>query len=122
MRGFIITILLFLALVACIIINYNYVNGVHGEMYDLASKLTREPSKENEEIINELSEYFESNVTFLEISVSARDIDNLINAIDCLYASNSSGNEVQLAINIEVLLNAIDVIKKLETLSLKNIL
>ena len=108
MKGFIIATSLFISLLICIFINYNYVNTVHTTMNEMVTLLSEKPCEENVAIIQNLQLYWENKSVILSISVSFREIDNLTNAIDSLYASNKSNNNVQFSIQKELLKNAIN--------------
>ena len=122
MKGFIIATSLFISLLICIFINYNYVNTVHTTMNEMVTLLSEKPCEENVAIIQNLQLYWENKSVILSISVSFREIDNLTNAIDSLYASNKSNNNIQFSIQKELLKNAIDAVVRLERFSIKNIL
>ena len=121
MRGFIITLALFILLISGIIANYSYVNNVHDSMHRLVAQLSNTPSKTNEALLQKLSNYWNNKSTLLSISVSFREIDNLTNAINSLSAANQSGDVAQFLIYKEQTQNAIDSIMRLEKISIKNI-
>ena len=121
MKGFIFTVSLFIILVVLIISNYFFVNEVHDHMHSKVNELDTAPSDKNSKLIIELKDFWESNKAMLSISVSFREIDDLSNALDAVYAANSTQNAVQLSINIELLQNAIDAIMRLERISIENI-
>lgn len=120
MKGFIITVALSITLMVCIIINYNFVNKVHDTMHSMVEQLSNMPSNKNEEIIVSLKQYWDSKNTLLSFSVSFREIDDLSNKLDSMYAANQSGNTSQFLISKELLQNAIDAIMRLERFSVKN--
>ena len=122
MRGFIITTCLFIALLVCIFLNYNYVNSVHTTMHEIVDELSGDPCEENDIIISKLQEYWDSKNTTLSISVSFREIDDLSDAIDSLSAANEVRDTTQFSIYKELVENAIDVVIRLEKFSIKNIL
>ena len=122
MRGFIITTFLFIALLVCIFLNYNYVNSVHTTMHEIVYELSEDPCEENDIIISKLQEYWDSKNTTLSISVSFREIDDLSDAIDSLSAANKVRDTTQFSIYKELVKNAIDVVIRLEKFSIKNIL
>jgi hypothetical protein len=121
MKGFIITAILFIALIVSIILNCEFVNTVHDDMHSIVAKLSNEPNLENEKTIKALKEYWDRNNTLLSVSVSFREIDNLSNAIDSLYAANKSQNTAHFLLYKELTQNAIDAIMRLEKFSIKNI-
>ena len=47
MKGFVITLILFIILSITIISNYAYVNKVHDNMHEMLKELTDDPSEEN---------------------------------------------------------------------------
>lgn len=122
MKGFVITLILFIILSITIISNYAYVNKVHDNMHEMLNELTDEPSEENGVIIQKLIEYWKNKSTLLSISVSYREIDNLTNAIAALSSANESGDVSQLLLYKVLTQNAINAIMRLEKISIKNIL
>ena len=122
MKGFIITTCIFLGLLICIFLNFNYVNTVHSTMHEIVDELSDTPCKENNIIISKLQEYWDSKNTILSISVSFREIDDLTDAIDALSASNEIGDITQFSIYKQLVENAIDTVIRLEKFSIKNIL
>lgn len=122
MKGFIITTCIFLGLLICIFLNFNYVNTVHSTMHEIVDELFDKPCEENNSIISKLQEYWDKKNTILSISVSFREIDDLTNAIDSLSAANKIGDAIQFSIYKELVENAIDAVIRLEKISVKNIL
>ena len=121
MKGFYITLALFSALIICGILNFLFVNNVHNEMNEMVAEISRAPCAENEERIQNLSDYWEKTNTKLSFSVSYTAIDTVTNLIDSIKLYNDVGDSKQLAYSIELLINAIDNIKRLENFSVKNI-
>jgi hypothetical protein len=122
MKGFIVTIILFAILILVIVTNGIFVNNVHKEMYALTESLSPSPSLENEKLIFEIETLWKSKKRLLSISVSFSQIDEVTKRIDALLASNHLNDASQTAINIKLLQNSIDAIKRLEMLSIENIL
>ena len=89
-------------------------------MHSMVEQLSNMPSNKNEEIIVSLKQYWDSKNTLLSFSVSFREIDDLSNKLDSMYAANQSGNTSQFLISKELLQNAIDAIMRLERFSVKN--
>lgn len=86
-------------------------------------KLLKEfPCEENEKIINNILSNWEKNNIWIGLSVSYNDIEELTDIIDSLKAANRSDNIIQFQINVELLLNAIEELGRLEKFSIKNIL
>ena len=122
MKGFILTLILFTLLIASIIINCFFVNNVHKDMHELVDKVSPYPSEENEALIKQIEKLWDERKKLLSISVSFSEIDKVTNSIDALSASNQSKDATQIAINIKLLQNAIDTLKRLEMFSVENIL
>ena len=122
MKGFIITACIFLGLLICIFLNFNYVNTVHITMHEIVDELSDKPCEENNAIISKLQEYWDKKNTILSISVSFREIDDLTDAIDALSAANEIGDITQFSIYKQLVENAIDTVIRLEKFSIKNIL
>ena len=121
MKGFYITLVLFAALIICGVLNFLFVNNVHAEMNVITAEISRTPCPENKEKIQSLSDYWEKANPKLSFSVSYITIDTVTNLIDAVKVYNAVGDENQLIYNIELLINAIDNIKRLENFSVKNI-
>lgn len=122
MKGFYITIALFLVLVISGILNFLFINNVYSEMNEMISDISESPCPENEEKIKRLSEYWEEANSIVGISVNFLSIDSVSNLIDSVYVYNEQGDDIQLSYSIELLINAVENIKRLEVFSIKNIL
>lgn len=122
MKGFILTVSLFIIMMAMIVANFTYLNGIHEYMHTELAKLSQAPCQDNEQIINNLISYWEKNKDLVSLSVSFREIEELSNALDAVYAANNAGNRDQLSINLGLLKNSIDAIIRLEKISISNIL
>ena len=122
MRGFIITLILFLLLTVGIIANHYHIKNVYNEMQTLVSDLSLAPSINNDKKIKAIRKYWENTVPSLHISVAANKIDDVTKYIDAVYASNASNDAALLKINIELLKNALESLIQLEQISIQNIL
>lgn len=122
MRGFIITTILFSILLVAIFLNVFFVKITIRSMKESINSLTDHPSEENELILNHFLKDWNKNTTWLSLSVSYDDIQELTDMIDALKAANTARNLNQFQIYVELLLNSIDEIGRLEELSIKNIL
>ena len=122
MKGLIISALIFVLLIVGTIINCFYVNHVHTQMSQMVSSISQMPCYENTVLICELKEFWSHHKSILSVSVSYDYIDDLTNKLDSLEQSNKSEDATQLAINIELLQNAIDAIIRLENIKIDNIL
>ena len=122
MKGFVLTLIIFALLISGIVINCIFVNKVHKDMHELVDKVSPSPSEGNEVLIKQIEKLWDERKKLLSISVSFSEIDDITNRIDALFASNQSKDAVQIAINIELLQNAIDTLKRLEMFSIENIL
>lgn len=121
MKGFIITSLLTLILMVCIFINWSYVNSVSNTMLELIESISNSPSDKNDEIIRNIQDYWESQILPMKLSINYREIDEISNLIDTIQMANESNDSSKLAINIELLKNAIEKIIQLEKISIHNI-
>lgn len=121
MKGFIITSLLTLILMVCIFINWSYVNSVSNAMLELIESIPNSPSDKNDEIIRNIQDYWESQILPMKLSINYREIDEISNLIDTIQMANESNDSSKLAINIELLKNAIEKIIQLEKISIRNI-
>ena len=71
MRGFVITTCLFIILILCIVLNYNFVREVHSEMHGLANNIAPNKQAENKKIIEELYKYWDENNTLLRTPLNS---------------------------------------------------
>ena len=65
---------------------------------------------------------WEKKSIWLSLSVSYDDIEELTDIMDAVSVTNSTENITQFQTNVELLLNEIDEIGRLEKFSIKNIL
>ncbi len=122
MKGFVITTILFIILLIIISLNLFFMEKTITTMENEVKLLKEFPCEENEEIINNLLNNWEKNSIWMGLSVSYNDIEELTDIIDSLKAANRSDNIIQFQINVELLLNAIEELGRLEKFSIKNIL
>ncbi len=122
MRSFIISICLFAMLITGIILNCYYVNSVHGEMSAIIREIKIEPCDENEDLIKELLNLWESKSSMLSISVGYKELNEISDAIASLNAANLYGDKLQICIALEYLTSAIDEITRLEKLNINNVM
>ena len=74
-----------------------------------------------DEIILNIQDYWESQILPMKLSINYREIDEISNLIDTIQTANESNDSSKLAINIELLKNAIEKIVQLEKISIHNI-
>ncbi len=122
MRGFIVTVILFITLLLTISLNVFFVEKTIMHMKKEVHSLKSLPCEENAIIINNISNDWQKNNVWISLSVSYDNIEELTNIIDSLKAANTSDDIIQFQIHIELLLNAIEELGRLEKLSVKNIL
>ena len=102
--------------------NFYFVKTLINDMQKNVNLLNSIPCKENAIIIEKLIAEWEKDSIWLSFSVSYDNIEELTNMLDSLKAANSTENPDQFGIHIELLINAIDEIGRLEKFSIKNIL
>lgn len=122
MRGLIITLILFATLTAIMIFNFYFVDSLISNMENEVHSLSCTPSAENTPIFEKLKKDWEKKSIWLSLSVAYDDIEKVTDLIDSLNAANETQNFVQFQIHIELLLNALEEMGRLEKFSLKNIL
>ncbi len=122
MRGFIITTVLFSLLLVMIFINVHFTEELIENMKNDIALLSTLPCSENEQIIDKLMKNWEKKSIWLSLSVSYDDIEELTDIMDAVSVTNSTENITQFQTNVELLLNEIDEIGRLEKFSIKNIL
>jgi hypothetical protein len=109
--------ILFIALVLATVINYLYINNVGNTLKSLA-----EQTRENPSGCIALSEYWEKHKDIVAISVSNIEIERLSDAIDSLVAYVDSDCFEEFRRSIELVINAIESIRRLERISTETIL
>ena len=122
MRGFIITLILFVILISIVIINSFYVNNIINDIKNEITSLKTIPCEENAIIIKQIKSKWEKDSIWVSLSVSYEDIEELTDMIASLEASNSVKDYNQFKLYYELILNSIEDIGRLERFSVKNIL
>ena len=122
MRGLVITLALFVILLGIITVNSIFVEYSVQKMRYTVENLQLIPCSQNKTIINELDTNWKRISLWLSLSVCFEDIEELTDVIDAAKAANETGNVEQFKIHVNLLLNAIDELGRLEKFSIKNIL
>ena len=122
MRGLIISICLLLAVGLCMTANRCYMANIQSELDKFTSSLSDVPCKENEKLIQEAQEYWDSVKTILSLSVNFKLLDDFSNTLDSLLAANNVGSIEKFAVYKKLCENSIDAIFRLEKFTLENIL
>lgn len=122
MRGLVITLALFVILLGIITVNSIFVEYSVQKMRYTVENLQLIPCSQNQIIINEFDTNWKRISLWLSLSVSYEDIEELTDVIDAAKAANETGNVEQFKIHVNLLLNAIDELGRLEKFSIKNIL
>ena len=108
MKGFIVTSILFLIMIAGILINYFQASLFHQEITNLINPLNDEPGKENAQIIQDIAKTWNQRSIWLSLSVERKDLISIKNHIDELYIHNLYEDKLQMAVSKNQLLNSID--------------
>ena len=122
MKGFIITLILFALMLGIIMLNFYFVDKSVNDMQKRVEDLQPIPCAENALIIDELDKNWDKFNIWLSLSVSYEEIEELTNMIDATKAANETNDIEQFKIHVNLLLNAIEEIGRLEKFSIKNIL
>ena len=122
MRGVIVTSILFITLLFIVCINLFYVNNVVSGMKNEITSLKPIPCEENTIIIKQLKSSWKKNSTWISLSVSYEDIEELTDMIASLESYNATNDINQFKLYYELLLNSIEEIGRLEKISIKNLL
>ena len=122
MRGLIITLVLFTILIFAITLNAVFIKNSILYMKQMAEQLSPIPCDENETIITEFKNKWDKINMFISLAVNYDNIEELTDRIDAVKAANLTNNQEQLQIQIELLINSIEEIGRLEEFSIKNIL
>ncbi len=122
MKSFIVTLLIFSALLGIITINFFYINSVGDELEKKVEELDISSIEECKIKLEELSLYWKDIETKISLSVSYTEL----NCIDDNITKMMTYLEHRDIVNFECykasLLNAIEEMRRLEKFSLKNIL
>ena len=108
MKGFIVTSILFLIMIAGILINYFQASLFHQEITNLINALNDEPGKENTQIIQDIAKIWNQRSIWLSLSVERKELISIKNHIDELYIHNLYEDKLQMAVSKNQLLNSID--------------
>ena len=108
MKGFIVTSILFLIMIAGILINYFQASLFHQEITNLINTLNDEPGKENTQIIQDIAKIWNQRSIWLSLSVERKDLISIKNHIDELYIHNLYEDKLQMAVSKNQLSNSID--------------
>ena len=122
MKGFIITITIFIVLLCTMFFNCYFVEKTINEMEEIVHTLNPQPCEENSILIDQIKKDWEKESIWLGLSVDYNDIKELTDIIDSLKAANETQNIEQFQIQVALLINAMDEIGRLERFSIKNIL
>lgn len=122
MKSLLVTLSMFIILLICIGFNCFFIHYTYGQMLEYSNTISVYPGIENQSIILEMKKYWDDKNSMISLSLSYRDISEISNAIDAVFAANHSNNEAELNINIEKLKNTIKSIIRLERFEIDNIL
>lgn len=122
MKGLIITVILFLLLILTIFLNAFFVNRTIQNMQNIINSLNSVPCEENKVLIDDFIKYWSKTSILLSLSVNYEDIEEITDITDSLKSANSTQNISQYKMYVELLLNSIEEIGRLEKISIKNIL
>ena len=122
MRGFIITIILFILLLSIVILNFFYIDYIINNMKQNINSLQSIPCEENAITINKIKENWQKDSVWVGLSVSYEDIEELTDMIASLEAANAVKDYNQFKLYCELILNSIEDIGRLEKFSVNNIL
>lgn len=112
----ILSLLLFLLLTAIAVMNFLYINNVGNKL----TEMTRSVAVGGSAL--ELRQYWEAQLSPVSITVSNSAIERLTDAIDTLVCYVESGRDEEIARSIAITLNAIEGIRRLERISISNLM
>ena len=122
MKSLLVTLSLFIILLICIGFNCVFIHETYEKMLEYSNAISIYPGVENQSIILEMKKFWNDKNSIISLSLSYRDIAEISNAMDAVFASNHANDEAELNINIEKLKNAIKSIIRLERFEIDNIL
>lgn len=118
MKIFTVSLILLVLAIALVIANVAYVNHATNELLSLARDVHEDPC---EKTVGRLSEYWDSQRSLLALSVSLRDIDSVTENLLNLQTACLEQNEWLIEQSYALFRNALEDIKRYETLSVLNI-
>ena len=121
MRSLIIIIVVFLAMICAITVNFNYINSVADEMTEIAHSLDLAKYEECGKKISELEEIWKKSETDFSLSVNFKETDHLGETLLALKAAHKSASADEFQKSRELLIDAIDGVARLERFSVLNI-
>ncbi len=111
-----------LLVVVVVICNTAYVNHTVGDMEALAASLPDAPEPQAADILDGLRERLETHESGLSLSVSFLLLDRVRELIDSEAAYNRTGDIANYAATRAMLLDALGDLKRLERVSVQNIM
>ena len=121
MKSFIITLIIFSALLGTIATNFFYINKVGDELKEKAETLDISNIEECKAQLDELYLYWKDNETMISFSVSYTELNCVDDNITKMMTYLEHNDIVNFECYRASLLNAIEEMRRLEKLLLKNI-
>lgn len=122
MRDFYISVAVLGVFVVFIILNCIYINSVADELNKMVYELPATSGMHCKKQADEISKYWTTCKKIVCISVSSQDISRLSDAVDQLCSYATIEHSADYTATIKILLNAIEQMRRLEKISLDNII
>ena len=121
MRGFLSTVCIFILVLSAIAFNKIYLTRTSTKLLQLTQTM-KDRVPESIETIESLYQLWEANKSTIQISVSHKRIDTVTDLIDSLRAYTLSKETAEYQKTAELLINALEEIRRFEEFSAVNIL
>ncbi len=120
MKAWIISLCLFLLLIAAIIGNAIYIHRVAAHLCAVTDALCFEGAKTGE-ALDELAAYWDRHRAFVSLSISYRELDRVCETLISLRAAYNTQNASDFECYRQLLADAADEISRLERFSVENL-
>ena len=118
MKVFVLSLILLALAISLVLINVCYVKRTTDTLLLLADEVHADPSQKT---VGRLSEYWDEHRSTLALSVSLRDIDSVTESLLNLQTASLEKNEWLIEQSYALFRNALEDIRRYETLSIINI-
>jgi len=119
MRSFIISLILFIVVILCIILNAAYVTKSCKQLDHLSQEISAGNNRNAN--IQEISEYWKNNRSMLGLSIRMNEIERMNDLIESLRASYSAQNESEIQKSCALISELALDLSRYERISVKSI-
>lgn len=122
MKTFWASIIIFLIMTAAIVVNYFYINSVADNLCHMAYKTPTLTEDGCYEYISQLDNYWRRHENIVELSVNFTDLNKISDEIAHLKSLSLIGEQADFEATRQLLINSIQKMRRLESISFKNII